>query len=366
MPKILFDHQKFSTQHYGGISRYFANIIQKMKVSSEFEYKIGCLYSPNHYIKNEPQFLNNSFGKAFLTSKYGGKTYKVNKKYCEYLIKKDNYDIFHPTYYDPYFIGKVKKPTVVTIHDMTHERLPEYFWSEDDLTRNKRLNIEAADKIIAISETTKKDLITYSNVDPGKIEVIYHGIDLEVPLVFQEIPNLAKHYFLYVGDRSGYKNFYRFLDAFHQLSLLYPEIEMILTGGGKIALADEELISRLNLQKKIKHLNVSDEQLNYLYQNAIAFVYPSLHEGFGLPILEAFKSGCPVILSDTECFKEIGAEAVAFFDTYDFKSMQEVMEKVLNNKPYRQSLIDNGKLRLKDFPLDHSLKQTFNLYRSLL
>jgi glycosyltransferase involved in cell wall biosynthesis len=366
MPKILFDHQKFSTQHYGGISRYFANIIQNMKANSSYEYEIGCLYSPNHYIKNEPQLLNNSIGRAFLTSKYGGKTYKVNKKYCEYLIGKNQFDIFHPTYYDPYFIGKVKKPTVVTIHDMTHERLPEYFWSEDDLTRNKRMNIEVADSIIAISETTKRDLITYSNVDPQKIVVIYHGIDLEVPLSFQEIPNLAKRYFLYVGDRSGYKNFYRFLDAFHRLSLKEPDIEMILTGGVKIALADEELIHRLKLQDKVKHLNVTDEQLNYLYKHAIAFVYPSLHEGFGLPVLEAFKAGCPVLLSDTECFREIGSEAVAYFDAYDYTSLLASMEQVLNDRIYRQSLIKNGNERLKDFPLDKSLQQTFDLYKSLL
>lgn len=366
MPKILFDHQKFSTQHYGGISRYFANIIQNMKVSSEFDYTIGCLYSPNHYIKNEQQLLNSKLGRFFLNSKYGGKTYKINKKYCEYLISKNNFDIFHPTYYDPYFLGKVKKPIVVTIHDMTHERLPEYFWSEDDLTRNKRLNIEVADSIIAISETTKRDLIAYSNVDPQKITVIYHGIDLEVPLSFQEIPKLAKRYFLYVGDRSGYKNFYRFLDAFHRLSLTEPDIEMILTGGGKIALADEELIHRLKLKEKVKHLNVTDEQLNYLYKNAVAFVYPSLHEGFGLPVLEAFKAECPVLLSDTECFREIGAEAVAYFDAYDFNSLEELMRKLLNDTIYRQFLIESGKERLKDFPLDLSLQKTFDLYRSLL
>jgi glycosyltransferase involved in cell wall biosynthesis len=366
MANILFDHQKFSTQHYGGISRYFANIVQRMTSDSEFKYKIGCLYSPNHYIKDEPQLLNNALGKALLTSKYGGKTYTVNKKYCEYLIRQDNFDIFHPTYYDPYFIGKVKKPTVVTIHDMTHERLPEYFWSEDDLTRNKRLNIEIADKIIAISETTKRDLIAYSNVDPQKIEVIYHGIDLDIPLDFEEVPNITKRYFLYVGDRSGYKNFYRFLDAFHRLSLEEPDIEMILTGGGEIALADRELIHRLKLDTKVKHLNVSDAQLNYLYNNAVAFVYPSLHEGFGLPVLEAFKADCPVLLSDTECFREIGAQAVAYFDAYDYTSLLALMKKVLADQSYRQSLIQGGKERLKDFPLDKSIQETFDLYRSLL
>lgn len=366
MPNILFDHQKFSTQHYGGISRYFANIIHHLSTTSQFTYKIGCLYSPNHYIKNEPQILNNFIGRAFLNWRYGSTTYAVNKAYCEFLIANNKFDLFHPTYYDPYYLDKVKRPVVITIHDMTHERLPEYFWSEDDLTKNKRLNIELADKIIAISETTKNDLLKYSNVDPQKIEVIYHGIDLDTNLISQEVHNLPKRYFLYVGDRSGYKNFYRFLDAFHQLSLSEPDIEIILTGGGKLALADKEIINRLGIQSKIRQLNVTDGQLNYLYSHAIAFVYPSLHEGFGLPVLEAFKAKCPVLLSNTECFREIGSDAVNYFDPYDFQSLKSAMENVLIDKENRQSLIEKGQQRLRDFPLDVSVSKTLKLYKSLV
>jgi glycosyltransferase involved in cell wall biosynthesis len=366
MIKILFDHQKFSTQKYGGISRYFANIIQEIKLTDRFDYQIGCLYSPNHYIKNEKQLLNNDFGKFLLSSRYGTKTYLLNQQYNKYLIQKGNYDILHPTYYDPYFLKNNKKPLVITIHDMTHERLPEYFWSEDHLTHNKRLNIEAADQIIAISETTKSDLIKFSNVDAKKIKVIYHGIDLKTPLVFENVPNVPQQYFLYVGDRSGYKNFYLFLNSFYEISLKYPEVELLLTGGGPIAIADQELISRLKLQTKIKHINVSDEQLNYLYKNAIAFVYPSLHEGFGLPILEAFKAQCPVILSDTECFREIGKDAVNFFSTYEKESLIESLETMLTNENERAKLVDRGSKRLLDFSIQTSLDQTFEVYNSVL
>ncbi|HKG07679.1 MAG TPA: glycosyltransferase family 1 protein [Pedobacter sp.] len=366
MIKVFFDHQKFSTQRYGGISRYFANIIYDIKTKDQFDYQIGCLYSPNHYIKTESQLLNNGIGRSLLNSKYGSKTYALNQQYCKYLLKADHFDVFHPTYYDPYFIGRTKKPVVITIHDMTHERLPEYFWSEDQLTRNKRRNIEVADRVIAISETTKADLIKYSNVDPKKIDVIYHGIDIDKPLDFAPVDDLPARYVLYVGDRGGYKNFYRFLDAFKHLSLKYSDVEMLLTGGGSIQVADRELISRLDLQDKIKHLNVTDEQLNFLYKNAIAFVYPSLHEGFGLPILEAFKAECPVILSDTECFREIGADAVDFFETYQVESLVASMEKLLNDAAYRTELIGRGLKRLHQFPLDISLEKTFKVYESLM
>lgn len=366
MIKVLFDHQKFSTQRYGGITRYFANIIEGIKTEQDFSYQIGCLYSPNFYIRNESIFLNNAFGRRLFDSRLRNRIYSVNQKYCERLLKGGNFDVFHPTYYDSYFIGRTKKPVVVTIHDMTHERFPEYFWAQDTLTRNKRLNIEAADKIIAISETTKADLLTYSNVDPSKIEVIYHGIETELPAVIEDVPEMPSSYFLYVGDRSGYKNFYRFLDAFKKLSEKYKDIHVILAGGGALARADREVISRLRLQDRIKHLHVSDGQLNYLYKNSIAFVYPSLHEGFGLGILEAFRVGCPVILSDTPCFREIGADAVNFFDTYDVDSQLASMEKLLTEDGYRSELIERGYKRLLDFELKTSLNQTYNVYKSLI
>jgi glycosyltransferase involved in cell wall biosynthesis len=360
MIKLFYDHQKFSTQRYGGISRYFANLIQVLTGHPDFEYQLGILISENHYIKNQIP-LKKSLGRFVKSS---NKAHRINQYYCEYLLRKNDFDIFHPTYYDPYFLPILKKPLVITIHDMAYEHLPTYFWSQDNLTHNKRLNIERADKIIAISETTKKDLIRYSNIDPSKIEVIYHGIDFTEP-VYSEIPNLPKHYLLFVGDRNGYKNFYLFINAFKELETKYPELQIILTGGGNIGISDSEFLNRLKLRDKVSHINATDEELNYLYKHAIAFIYPSLHEGFGLPILEAFKVGCPVILSDTECFKEIAQDAACFFHPFSQEELIVLMEKVLTDSQYRCQLIEKGKTRLKDFPLDQSIQRTLDIYKSL-
>lgn len=361
MPKIFFDHQKFSTQKYGGISRYFANIINAISDLPELEYLLGVLYSNNHYLSNK-SLLPKKIQQLLSNPKYA---YKFNTIYCNYLLNQNNFDIFHPTYYDTYFLDKLRKPLVITIHDMTYEKLPEYFWAEDPLTLNKRLNIDRADQIIAISETTKKDLIAYSNVDTSKIQVIYHGIDLLEPLLTKEVTNLPESYLLFVGDRSGYKNFYLFLNAFKELSVKYPNLKVILTGGGRVGVSDLEYIHRLKLQKKVAHINVTDEELNYLYQNALAFVYPSLHEGFGLPILEAFKASCPVILSDTDCFREIGANAVAYFHPHQKDSLIDVLENVIINSELRKDLIDKGLFRLKDFPIDKSIRETIDVYKLL-
>jgi glycosyltransferase involved in cell wall biosynthesis len=365
MQKIFFDHQKFSTQKFGGISRYFANIIQTIKDDSNFDYLLGVARSNNYYINQEKQLFNGGLFDKLIQSEYGYRKFKLNEYYCKYLLQKNNFDVFHPTYYDPYFIKNLKKPMVTTIHDMTYEKLPEYFWVKDPLTSYKRISAQRADKIIAISETTKKDLLRFLKVDEQKIEVIYHGIDLEKPLQFEPIKGLPKDYLLFIGDRGGYKNFYLMLDAYEQISKKNPDIHLVLSGGGKLEGADLEIINRLKLNDKVHHYNVNDAHLNYLYQQALLFVYPSLYEGFGLPILEAFKAQCPVLLSDTDCFREISADSTAFFSPHSLDDLTHQIENLINNKEKRDTLVTKGNQRLLDFPLSKSMAKTLELYQTL-
>ncbi|WP_025761791.1 glycosyltransferase family 4 protein [Dyadobacter tibetensis] len=365
MPKVLFDHQKFTSQRYGGISRYFANIIQHMTQTSEFSSVLGILYSQNHYLNPAARGLDTILSPLLKHQRLNAQLYKANEAYSKYLVKQGNYDLFHPTYYDPYFLKVLNKPLVSTIHDMTYEKLPEYFWAQDPLTYHKRLQIERADAIIAISETTKKDLMHFHEVDESKISVIYHGIDLQEPLKFAPVTNLPEEYLLYVGDRSGYKNFYLFIDAFKVLSHKYPKLQVILTGGGALGIADQELLRRQSLSSRIRHVHVSDQQLNTLYRDAQLFVYPSLYEGFGLPILEAFKANCPILLSDTPCFKEIAEDAVAYFDPYSLEDFIVQMDLLLSNYEQRKAYVTRGKVRLEAFPIEKSIAQTLDLYSRL-
>ncbi|MBE9602486.1 glycosyltransferase family 1 protein [Pedobacter sp. MC2016-24] len=365
MIKVFFDHQKFTTQKYGGISRYFASIIQEIKNEPDFDYQLGLLYSDNHYIKDEYQAFNNAVGRKLSKTILGKRIYNLNEAYCTRLLRKNDFDIFHPTYYDPYFIKDLKKPMVTTIHDMTYERLPEYFWANDPLTYQKRINIEKADRIIAISETTKNDLLELSNVSEDKISVIYHGIDIDTPLVFQNIKSLPDQYILFVGDRSGYKNFYLFIEAFKEINFRFPEIKLVLSGGGTLGIADQELLIRNKLTNSVSHVQVTDEELNFLYQNAVLFVYPSLYEGFGLPILEAFKARCPVLLSDIDCFKEVAGDAAVFFSKHSKEDLIHQITSVLMHSNIRKELISKGAERIKLFPLADCIQHTLNLYKTL-
>jgi len=364
MTKVFIDHQKFSTQKYGGISRYFANIIQRIKHSDNISYQLGVAYATNHYIQNEPLPIKGHWADPVLSrsEKY---RYRLNQYYCQRLLNKADYDVFHPTYYDPYFIDQLKKPLVITIHDMTYERLPEYFWAQDPLTRQKRENIQRADSIITISNTTRKDMLSFFDVDPRKVSVIYHGIDSESPLETAPVPGLPEQYVLFVGDRSGYKNFYLFLKAFSKLATRFPDLHVVLAGGGSLAVADQEFIQRLKLTDKVRHIGATDEQLNHLYQNAQLFVYPSLYEGFGLPILEAFKAKCPILLSDTECFREVAADAAVFFKPTDMDDLVDTMAATLMDTDLKRQLVEKGTRRLADFPLQKSIDQTLDIYQSL-
>jgi glycosyltransferase involved in cell wall biosynthesis len=366
MLKVFYDHQKFSTQKYGGISRYFANLIDAIKHTDDFEYLLGVYYSSNHYLQQKPWFLKNVVAETLLASDHSRKIYMINEQYCKFLLNQNKFDIFHPTYYDPYFLGKLKKPLITTIHDMTYERLPEYFWANDPLTFHKRLSVEHADKIIAISETTKKDLLYYTTAREEQIEVVYHGIDLETPLEFAVMPGLPENYLLYVGDRSGYKNFYLFMNAFSKIHTKYPDLQVILTGGGKLGIADVELIKRLKIGDRVQHLNATDEELNTLYKHALLFVYPSLHEGFGLPILEAFKAQCPILLSDTDCFKEIAQDGAAFFASHNLDDLVDSITMLINSESRRQDLVLKGNARLLYFPIQKSTDETLAVYRKLL
>lgn len=363
MTRIFIDHQKFTTQKYGGISRYFANVMQGIRSADDMGCQLGVLNAKNHYIRHESLPLRGRLSDRVLQyrEKY---TYKLNQAYCNYLLDQQQFDVFHPTYYDPYFLPRLKKPLVITLHDMTYERLPEYFWALDPLTRQKRLNIEKADAIIAISNTTRNDLLSFFDVDPAKITVIYHGIDIADPKQSRPVAPLPPDYLLFVGDRSGYKNFYLFLNAFRELAPRHPDLHVVLAGGGSLGIADVEFIHRLKLGERVHHIHATDEELNWLYAHAQLFVYPSLYEGFGLPILEAFRAGCPMVLSDTDCFREVAGNAAAFFSPQSPEDLVRVLDTTLGDTARKQALIASGNRRLLDFPLDKSIENTLNVYRT--
>jgi glycosyltransferase involved in cell wall biosynthesis len=364
MISVLFDHQTFSTQRYGGISRYFANIHHYISQQNDVQSDISILRSENQYIGDFPALLNNQFGNIIL--KKPTRCFKWNKIYSKYRIQKDDYDVLHPTYYQPYFLKYTKKPYVITVHDMIHEIYPEFFEPSDPSALQKRLCVENASHIIAISESTKSDLINFLGVSEDMISVIYHGYDpqLSLPPKTTQAP-LAFDYLLYVGDRKGYKNWPRFVRAITPLLKKNASMKLVCTGGGPFQSAEVELLNRLHVTDQVEQLSVSDELLSLLYQNALAFIYPSLYEGFGLPILEAFQNQCPVIASNNSCFKEIGRDAITYFNPDDEESILKAINSVISNSQLASDLVIRALSLLPHYAMERCMEQTLTVYKTL-
>lgn len=360
--KILFDHQAFSNQKYGGISRYFANLHYGLSASTDVESKLGLVFTHNAYI-NKKSLPAGGLLEPII--KKQSRRNKYNKWYCRHLLRQGDFDVFHPTYYNPYFLDSVKKPFVITVHDMIHELYPHYFATQDALTAGyKKQVINKADHIIAISECTKRDLQKFYSIPDDKITVIYHGYKMSNDFVSSPRVEVRDKYLLFVGDRAVYKNFGLFVDATAPLLLKY-DLQLICSGGGDFTTTEQEVFSKVNITDRIQQISASDADLAALYANAEAFVYPSLYEGFGLPVLEAFSNNCPVIMSNTSSLPEVGGDAAQYFDPMSQSSIASAIEAVISNKNLQSELRTKGKQRLNLFNFDNTLKQTINVYKQV-
>jgi glycosyltransferase involved in cell wall biosynthesis len=366
--KVFYDHQIFEAQNIGGISRYFSELI-KFNPESVLSLK----YSDNIYLqdkcfenyrilpkKNIDDFLFNlKFrGKGRLLNYYN-KIFENNLSISVKYFKKKDFDVFHPTYYNPYFIKYIKKPFVLTVYDMIHELFKEYFGSDKETIANKKKLILASNNIIAISENTKNDLIKIFPEVENKITVVYLGFS------FQQLKeNMSKeNYILFTGARWGYKNFFIFIQAVAPLLIKY-NFNLICTGQ---PFNDEEniLLNNLQITNRTSCIFASENQLSELYSKAAAFVFPSLYEGFGIPILEAFACNCPTILSNTSSMPEVGGDAAVYFDPYSIDDMRKQIERVITSKTLQNEFVKKGKEQVKKFSWEKCAKETMEVYKKL-
>jgi len=366
--KVLYDYQILSKQIYGGISRYFVELMKNFKDDDEIEYKISLRYSNNYYLKE----LNILSYKTFLENfSFRGK-YRLlnilNKKVSKKYISKGDYDIFHPTYYNPYFLNFLNnKPFVLTIYDMIHEIYPKMFSLKNKISERKKLLAQKATKIIAISENTKKDIIKFFGINENKIEVIYLANSININKNNYNISiELPEKYILYVGSRRGYKNFELFIEAISLLINDNNKLNIVCAGGGKFNDKEIEKLKNLKIKDKVFYYSGSDSVLAYLYRNAIAFVFPSLYEGFGIPVLESFACKCPVIVSNTSSFPEVAGDAAIYFNPTDKISILNSIQKVIYDDELRDQLVYKGSQRVKEFTWEKTANKTKKMYEGIL
>ena len=375
MKTVLFDHQIFESQSWGGISKVYCDrtpflkqychCIISVKASNNQSLKEGGLVKTLKPIKKTNSFfftkhyfplhrtithiLNHSFQNKFNT---------IQQLY------KGSFDIFEPTYYDPYFLKYIgNKSFVLEIHDMVPELLPQYY-RDGGLVSNKRLLIERATHIHTPSEKTKNDIVELYGIDPGIITVVPHG----VPIIQHNDNNKLFDfpYLLYIGGRWNYKNYIPFLKEYAKITNDFSDLHLVCTGY-RFTEEEKKTISDLKIQKKVHHFDPSISHFHSLYHNAVAFVFPSLYEGFGLPILEAWSCGCPVLLNNASCFPEIAGNAALYFELNERQNnFYEVFEQLWQmSSEDREKLINKGYERMKMYSWEESAKKLADIYNQL-
>ena len=367
--RILFDHQAFSLHTYGGVSRYFSELIHGINNTSDNCATLPVLFSNNIHLK-EKGFDINHF---LLNRNFGRKKrliYEINKLYTLAALKKKQYDILHPTYFDSYFIPYLNhKPLVVTFHDMIHEKFSHQFREltfDRGIIARKKLLADKADRIIAVSESTKRDIVELLDIKPEKIDVIYHGCSFPPEETgFTEVPVPVPYpYILYVGTRNVYKNFGGLLTAIHPV-LKKHGLKLICAGGGAFTDSENKLIQSLNLTNLVEQRSINDQILRKLYRQAISFIFPSLYEGFGLPILEAFDCHCPCIVNNSSSLPEVARDAALYVNFNEPDSVVDAVEQLLGDTALRQQLVKKGQERLSKFSWKNTVDNTLKLYKEL-
>ncbi|WP_312089882.1 glycosyltransferase family 1 protein [Chryseobacterium sp.] len=367
--KILLDPQIFDQQTYGGISRYYTEVFSVISKKSDVEVLLPLYSSDNAYVKATDLLVKNKNLNALYSflAFFKISTRTLRRKNSEKLLhnafENKDYEIFIPTYYNPYFLDKIgTKPFVLTVYDMIHELMPQYFVEDSfHVVERKLLLMQKATKIIAVSHNTKKDIIKiYPDIDPNKIEVIYHGSSIKIhPEVTVQFP---EKYILYVGSRETYKNFKFFIQSVTPLLKNDPNLQIIAAGGGKFTEEEIQFLKNLSIQNQVLQRYFQEEELGHYYQNAQCFVFPSLYEGFGIPVLESMACGCPIVLTKHGSFPEVAGDAGIYFDSESEDDLCEKIQILISDEELRKKYAEKGLERVKKFDWKDAAEQCLKVY----
>jgi len=342
---ITVDGIIFSLQEHGGISIYFFELL-KRGIRDSIDMAVLLFDEEAMHRAGEPP-----------------KVIKQNRRFLERYrscLVPPNTQLFHSSYYR---LPKSKGiPTITTVHDFTYERFISGVkrWVHSS---QKFKAIRDASAVICVSENTRKDLFEFlPNVREDKVYIVPNGVgDAFFPLDSSSYLSSHRPYVLFVGSRAGYKNFNVAIEA---LGLL-QDIELVCVGGGAFS-KFECLQLEKNLTGRYSHKGAaSDNHLNILYNNALCLLYPSSYEGFGIPILEAMRAGCPVVAVETSSIPEVAGDAALLLKAAEPALLANAIERVADND-IRQQLRQKGLRRSQAYSWDRTYFETVEVYKAVL
>ena len=299
----------------------------------------------------------------------------------ELYLSKNKPDVFFtPGHYAPRFSPI---PTVISIMDLAFLRFPGQFRKRDlyQLVNWTKYSVKNASHIFTISEFTKKEIVHFYKYPEEKITVTYPGIDKSVKrqassVKRQEIKrkyNIGDKYFLYIGTLQPRKNLIHLIEAFKKITCcMTPDACCQLVIAGKKGWMYEEIfnkVKQLGLEDKVIFTGyVSEEEKQILLKNALAFVLPSLYEGFGIPVLEAMQAGCPIVISRNSSLPEVGRDAAIYIENPEkVDSIQKSMQKMVKLAPEeRNKLIEKGYKQAEKFSWEMCAEKTQEILRKFI
>jgi glycosyltransferase involved in cell wall biosynthesis len=364
--KIAFDHQTFTHQSYGGISRYYTTLAHELSLLKEDTCIFAGLHR-NNYLSGLPSENVRGVNVGYYPPKTWKPFHLLNHVLTQVQINSWGPDIVHETYYSslPTLGSKVMR--VTTAYDMIHEIFPDDFPVNDRTTDHKKRTFERVDHIISISHSTKRDILKYFDIEESKISVVHLGVDVAKYQADVDYETRQRPFFLYVGARGGYKNFCSVLRAIASSCSLKTEFDLIAFGGGSFSSEETALIGDLGFtESQVEQVSGSDDTLVGLYRQAEAFIYPSLYEGFGLPPLEAMAAGCPVICSNNSSIPEVVNHAGEYFDPMDYESIASAIENVVRSSELKLKLIQAGFDNVNKFSWTNCAHETMSIYNQLV
>lgn len=358
--RVVYGPEVFE-QPYGGISRYFLEIHKRMPALGVNSTIVAGLHA-SRLITGEPRVRGIRIPAALEHRGFRVRNV-MNRRLVQLQLVAAASPIYHMTYYSGAAVARPRDPVVVTVYDLIHARMPEQFPANDPTVAQQALACRRADIVLAISKTTKDDLVGLLGVSAGKVMVTPLGVT-GTTLPFLTAAKREADLLLYVGRRGGYKNWRGFVTAMTEPCL--RDVRLLCIGGGHFDDVEHALLASLGLSARVDQADCSDRELDMWYSRATAMVYPSLYEGFGLPPLEAMQRGCPVVAARAGSLPEVLDEAAVYVDPTSATSIATGIAAVLGDPNLAARLADAGRSRATAFSWDETARLTAAAYATLV
>jgi glycosyltransferase involved in cell wall biosynthesis len=355
-----------------GIGTYVRNLVRSLAaIDSENRYVLLAKPADQESLRDLPA--------NFQVATESSPVYSVREIVAlSWHLYRRKLDLYHSTHY--VLPAWLQSKVVVTIHDIIHLLYPEFLPSNLAFLYAQRMirrSLTRGDRIIAVSQNTRSDLMHHFDVDGRKIQVVHNGVEdiFRKPLPAEDLDRwlrdlgISQPYILFVGNPKPHKNLDNLVKAYARARRLAQFDAPLICVGHRDG-------SEFKIRQRAEYLGVGDrvrllghvaqEALPAIYQGATLFLYPTLYEGFGLPVIEAMASGVAVITSNTSALKEIAEGYAHLVDPLDIDGMAKAIARCMGDPEHRASLAKLGLRRSEDFRWDRAAKKTLEIYLDVI